>query len=268
MSKPTSLQAHSTEPSGSFLTQRELAERWRCSIETLKRRRRAAAWLGSDVLFIPIARGTKGPPRGHTWKHLTRADLQSDDYIRSLQEAAAVAAVLGPVSGDLVAVDFDTDQAAQDFFMLNPALQTTLRTRGKRGSVIWLRMTGEYPVCCKRFTDSSKSHLGEWRGGGTHYSIIAGEHMDGGCYSVPVEAPPAPVPFSSIRRPLDWLNIPVAVEEKGSSRKENKKAHDAMQSGSHKNLASACPSAWHPQSLKPASGEPVPLPRASLRNFL
>lgn len=190
--------------------------------------------LGDKVAFLPIASGTKAPPKGQRWQGLSLAEAQRPDYLDNLQEAAAVAAILGPVSGHLVSVDFDIQPAADAFLSLNPALAVTLRTHGRRGCAIWLRMAGEYPAYCNKLKSATGAHLGEWRAGGC-YSIIAGQHMSGGSYSVLIDATPLEVDFHSIHWPPDWHGIPVL---------------DAMQNAKQKNVIasawpSACASAWH-----------------------
>lgn len=219
---------------------------------------KAQALLGRGVLFIPIARGSKKPPRDFKWGHLTAAEMKEAEHIRQLQEAAAVAAVLGPVSDNHVAIDFDTDQAEKNFFVLNPALQSTLRTHGKRGCVIWLRMKGDYPACRMKFTDATKQALGEWRAGGNCYSIIAGVHKDGGSYTVLVDAPPAVCTFADIHWPAHWQNTPTFADIEQETEKPKSKGTHAMQSSIQKNGDdlygvlhdslhgdSAWPSAWH-----------------------
>lgn len=213
--------------------------------------------LGSEVVFVPIAQRSKSPPKGHTWKGLSLQETTNSRYIAQLQKAPSVAALLGPCSADLVAIDFDLEGTAEVFLALNPSFNETLQTRGKRGRVLWVRMEEPYPAWVCDLRDSANNHLGEWRGGEC-YSIIAGAHKDGGQYQVLVEAPPVLCRFGEIKWPRDWQNVPSL--SKNSNEIDEISGASAMQkgiqNGTQKNvggsaLSSAYPSTW--QGGTPAS---------------
>jgi P4 family phage/plasmid primase-like protien len=156
---------------------------------------RFTALLGEDVFFVPCERGTKKPAVTYTDRPF--ALTQSDAY-RGLFDAlnANVAVYLGAASGGLCAIDFDQDEDLAAFDALNPTLAGTLRTKGSRGAMVWIRIEGHFPESCSpgRF---------EWRAD-KRLSTIAGLHPSGVEYTVLVDGPPVRLAFDSIRWPEEW----------------------------------------------------------------
>jgi len=103
--------------------------------------------LGGDAYFVPCEIGTKLPLV--TYVERPFAGTKSDAY-RALFNAQPVniAVYLGKASGGLCAIDFDRDDDLASFDALNPELRSTLRSRGSRGAMLWLRIEGDYPESC------------------------------------------------------------------------------------------------------------------------
>lgn len=141
------------------------------------------------------------------WQRTTLIDTVAASYVERIRCAPAVAVLLGPPSRDLVAIDFDHDEAAADFLALNPALAESLRTHGSRGCSLWAILAGPYPERVVLLTDKKGVALGEWRGGNC-YSLICGAHPQGHLYTVLKSAPPAVVTFESIHWPGHWCSTP------------------------------------------------------------
>lgn len=177
--------------------------------------------LGNDVVLLPIKKGTKRPTR-KAWTRLSVADTRKKQYLTSLGTAPAVGVALGKQSGGLCSIDFDDDTAIGPFLSLNPLLQSTLRTIGKRGCNLWLRVRGQYPRTYKLRTDGGS--VGEWRADGGQ-TIIAGEHPDGGLYRFLVEAPPVEVEFAALR----WgeLRTPSSESSVSSASSESSVSSDS-----------------------------------------
>ena len=156
--------------------------------------------LGDDVLLLPWPKGSKGT--AIRWGHLTAADMDDPKHATKL-ERGNIGVALGAVSGGLISIDFDDDDLRDAFFAANPALASSLITRGNRGCNVWLRIAGPYPPACKlrraiktRFEEGD-DHLGEWRSDG-NYTIIDGIHPLGMPYTVVNHAAPVVVEFADI----------------------------------------------------------------------
>ena len=100
------------------------------------------------------------------------------------------------MSGGLCALDFDQDEDLAAFLAVNPALAATTRSRGSRGGMVWVRITGQFPSSC------TTKHF-EWRANG-RLSTIYGRHPKGMDYTVLVASPPVTVAFDDIVWPADW----------------------------------------------------------------
>ena len=100
------------------------------------------------------------------------------------------------MSGGLCALDFDRDEDLAAFLAVNPALAATTRSRGSRGGMVWLRVTGEFPASC------TTKHF-EWRANG-RLSTIYGRHPKGMDYTLLVEAAPVAVTFAEMQWPDGW----------------------------------------------------------------
>ncbi len=158
---------------------------------------RYAALLGEDVFFVPCERGTKKPLLTYTERPF--ASTKSDAY-RAVFDVGNcnIAVSLGRSSGGLCAIDFDRDEDLAAFLEVNPKLAGTLRSRGSRGGMVWVRIDGEYPESC----NPADKHF-EWRAD-RRLSTIDGRHPAGMDYTLVVDAPPAVIKFSDIVWPAGW----------------------------------------------------------------
>ena len=150
--------------------------------------------LGVDAVLLPIRRGTKAPVR-KGWPDLRFAATQVPAYQASLKRATAIGVLLGSASGNLCSIDFDEDEALAEFLELNPQIAGSLRTTGKRGANVWLKLKGSYPSTIK--LKHRGNPAGEWRGD-RNQTIITGQHKEGGEYKVTVNAPPISAHFEEI----------------------------------------------------------------------
>ena len=166
--------------------------------------------LGHDVLLLAWPKGSKGTKK--KWGHLTVASM-TPAYLEKL-ERGNIGVALGEKSGNLVALDVDTDEMIQPYLTANSFLKDTLQTHGARGRVFWFRMAGEYPRTTKKLKTHSGEDCGEWRAGKNSQSIIHGIHPDtGNPYQVVKMAKPLVVDFASIVWPTEISNPP-KVESK------------------------------------------------------
>jgi P4 family phage/plasmid primase-like protien len=152
--------------------------------------------LGPDVFFVPCAWGTKTP----LVKYVERpfASTQSAAYRALFTGETNIAVYLGKASGGLCALDFDDDADLAAFFALNPKLTSTTHSRGSRGGMIWLRISGEYPASC----NPEHKHF-EWRAD-SRLSTISGRHPKGMDYTLLCDKPPITLSFSELVWPPDW----------------------------------------------------------------
>jgi P4 family phage/plasmid primase-like protien len=132
---------------------------------------------------------------------------KSDAYRAVLEQPETnIAVYLGQASGGLCAIDFDTDEDLAAFLAVNPKLETTTRSRGSRGGMIWLRVQGEYPESC----NPAHKHF-EWRAN-NRLSTIFGRNPAGMDYTLLVDAPPVAVAFADIVWPDGW-DLPWVLAE-------------------------------------------------------
>jgi P4 family phage/plasmid primase-like protien len=151
--------------------------------------------LGPDVFFVPCERGTKKPLVTYTERPFEAT--QSPAYVDLFNTLNAnIAVYLGAASGGLCAIDFDQNEDLARFDELNPALRATLRTKGARGAMLWLRIEGPFP-------DSCSPGPFEWRAD-KRLSTIRGLHPSGVDYQVLVQGKPLRVAFDSIHWPEEW----------------------------------------------------------------
>ncbi|MCH1498801.1 MAG: bifunctional DNA primase/polymerase [Akkermansiaceae bacterium] len=156
--------------------------------------------LKVDAVLIPIKEGKKASAvKG--WSKLDYKKTQAETYQRRLAAAPAIAVCLGPQSKGICSIDFDDDSALVEFIAINPSLEASLTTAGKRGCNIWLKITGDYPRTKK--LKRGEDPLGEWRSSGG-YTIISGLHPDGVSYKVLVDAHPLSIDFKEINWPASW----------------------------------------------------------------
>ncbi len=151
--------------------------------------------LGEAAYFVPCAWGTKQPLV--TYVERPFEGTKSAAYQAAFGATETnIAVYLGKASGGLCAIDFDVDEDLAAFLAINPALGATLRSRGSRGGMVWVRVSGEFPKSCK-------SKRFEWRADG-NLSTVYGRHPKGMDYTLVVDAVPMTVTFDSIVWPDDW----------------------------------------------------------------
>jgi P4 family phage/plasmid primase-like protien len=162
------------------------------------------ARLGPEAFLVPCETGTKKPKITYTER--PKEKNESDGY-RALFEDANIAVYLGKASGGLCAIDFDHDDDLASFDALNPKLRSTLRSRGSRGAMLWLRIIGEYPESC------TTPHF-EWRAD-KRLSTIWGRHPKGMDYQILCEATPIALSFPDIQWPPEWRLpwVPSVIEQ-------------------------------------------------------
>ena len=132
---------------------------------------------GCQIIFVPCAWGTKEPLV--TYVERPFAGTKTPAY-RAVFDATEtnIAVYLGRASGGLCAIDCDADEDLAAFLAANPELANTTHSRGSRGGMLWVRLTGEFPPSCK-------SERFEWRADGnlsTSYGrhsagLLFGEHL-------------------------------------------------------------------------------------------
>ncbi len=175
--------------------------------------------LGSDVVFLPIPPGEKGP-RLTGWQKVTVASMADPSYIARLNQGGNIGILLGKPSGGLCSIDVDDDAALEEFLALNPALRGTLCTRRARGGNVWVRIKGDYPSLTKLVTKEG-CDWGEWRADGGQ-TVIHGAAMDARkgetapvSYQMLVAAPPVSIRYTDIQWPdgLTAPGIPVVADD-------------------------------------------------------
>ena len=133
---------------------------------------RFTSLLGEDVFFVPCEWGTKKPLVTYVERPFEGTKTPAYRALFEV-EPTNIAVYLGKASGGLCAIDFDADEDLAVFMAANPKLAGTLRSRGSRGAMVWVRVEGEYPESCnpehKRF---------EWRAD-NRLSTIYGRHPKG-----------------------------------------------------------------------------------------
>src|SRR3954451_7442126 len=108
---------------------------------------RLAALLGDDVFFVSCEWGTKKPLVTYVERPFEATKTEAYRAIFEVQEVN-IAVYLGKASGGLCAIDFDRDEDLDAFLASNPGLESTTRTRGSRGAMVWLRLKGDFPASC------------------------------------------------------------------------------------------------------------------------
>jgi P4 family phage/plasmid primase-like protien len=156
---------------------------------------RVAGLLGADAFLVPCVRGTKMPAVTYTQRPFEATQTPAYRFALASGEFN-IAVYLGTMSGGLCALDFDQDEDLAAFLAVNPALATTTRSRGSRGGMVWLRVTGEFPASC------TTKHF-EWRANG-RLSTIFGRHPKGMDYTMLVETAPVAVTFAEVQWPDGW----------------------------------------------------------------
>ncbi|BDS08006.1 hypothetical protein NT6N_30460 [Oceaniferula spumae] len=131
------------------------------------------------------------------WQSITFDDTQNPDYQRKLDTHGNRGVSLGKISQNLCSIDFDDDDALNQFLELNPFLRDTLRTTAKRGANLWIILTSDYPKS-QRLKNISGESIGEWRASGNQ-TVIQGVHPEGMAYRIAVSASPMLIAFSEIQ---------------------------------------------------------------------
>ncbi|MGC6459423.1 MAG: CHC2 zinc finger domain-containing protein [Akkermansiaceae bacterium] len=171
--------------------------------------------LGCKVVLLPIREGTKATMvKG--WPDKTFEDTQTSSYQNLLEGASAIAVSLGAPSGGLCSIDFDCEEAIGVFLRVNPFLEETLRTKGRRGANLWVIITGNIPPLA-HFKDSNGNSLGEWRSDRS-YTIISGKHPTGIEYQTIIAAKPLEIAFEEIKWPDGWTGLPTLAQEEPKPR--------------------------------------------------
>lgn len=168
--------------------------------------------LGRKAVLLPIREGSKATMvKG--WPEKTFEDTQTSSYQNLLEGASAIAVSLGAPSGGLCSIDFDCEEAMRVFLRVNPFLEDTLRTKGRRGANLWVTIYDEKIPPMTHLKDALGEPVGEWRSDRS-YTIIAGKHPNGMSYETVVAAPPLEIPFEEIKWPDGWGNLPTLAQEK------------------------------------------------------
>jgi Domain of unknown function (DUF3854) len=165
---------------------------------------RIRALLGPRCVLLAVPLGEKGC-KTLGWERLREADM-TRYYLAALNHDKNIGVSLGRASGDLISIDFDSDELLEEFLTLNPAFRESLISKsGARGGNVWLRIEGEYPRSGVLRIDGED--VGEWRANGNQ-TVIYGKHPDGCFYSDNGKSP-IRIEFSAIRWPermtLPWV---------------------------------------------------------------
>ena len=147
-----------------------------------------------DAVLLPIRKGSKATTR-KAWSEITYDMTQKESFQKSLNNAPAIGVVLHTDRTSLCSIDIDDDMLLEIFLAQNPQLENTLRTKGKKGGNLWLKLKGNYPAFKKLKHEGEPA--GEWRVNKA-YTIITGKHPEGMDYLVTVDKPPLEIEFSEI----------------------------------------------------------------------
>ncbi|MDR3405871.1 MAG: phage/plasmid primase, P4 family [Chthoniobacter sp.] len=153
--------------------------------------------FGNDAILLACPRGQKGS-RDKDWPKTTLEETLIPAYQARLAKEN-IAVRLGK---NVFAIDFDDDNAGEEFLKLNPELASSLQSRGARGRQLWLKIDGEAPQKVTKLLDGSGAEIGEWRG--ESCSMIYGLHPAKVDYHLLVDAPPVTVNFAEINWPATW----------------------------------------------------------------
>ncbi len=165
------------------------------------------------VVLLPIPIREKGPVfKG--WQKLTYADTQQIAYRRRLEQnirqGGNIGVLLGATSDRLIAIDIDDDRSVNEFLKLNPWMDETLCSRGRRGCQFWVRLRAntDYPNSQAYYVlkGADGQEYGEWRCGGSGgaQSVIFGQHPERMWYEILVKKPPLEITFASLNWPAPW----------------------------------------------------------------
>ena len=150
------------------------------------------------VSVIPIEPGTKEPPEGFRWgQFATRIADASERYEWFVEKGYQLAVVTGPVSGDLVILDFDSITGYPTFSREHPEIVSFPRVRTGSGKYhVWLRPTVPTRKYVTHGPDGGNLEIRA----GTHYTLVPpSRHPDGGMYVWEVE-PINDIPTIDLRK--------------------------------------------------------------------
>ena len=185
--------------------------------------------LGDDVVLLPCGKGEKGS-RWEKWQEHTIEKMREQPYLSALGRAHNIAVLLGKASGGLCTIDIDDDDSIEPFLALNPKLRETLRSRGKRGCNLWVRIKGDFPGTSP-LKRPDGSAWGEWRSNRS-CTMIHGIHPDGMRYERSPEVLPIPIAFDEIVWPaeltLPWKGGPARKETKPAGENTRKLTADEV----------------------------------------
>jgi hypothetical protein len=192
--------------------------------------------LGEPVLLLSWPQGTKGSKK--RWKHL-KAEVAMKDaaYLREL-EKGNIGVALGDKSGGLISIDWDKDAILDEFIRINPAINQTLVSKGKRGGNVWYRMIGGYPLNLVCLKIQGKS-VGEWRSGGAQ-TIIYGEHPEGHQYQIVQKLPAKQISYDQIVWPVG-ITPPVSIGESRLLEVNDSKGAESKNARDHTHTAFSNP---------------------------
>ena len=169
---------------------------------------RIRSLLGAEAFLVPCLWGTKMPAVTYTQRPFEAT--QTPAYRAALASGEFnIAVYLGQMSSGLCALDFDKDDDMAAFLEVNPMLETTTRSRGSRGGMVWFRIEGEFPASCT-------TGQFEWRANG-RLSTIFGRHPKGMDYTVTVTNKPVAIAFTDIFWPEGWELPWVGAAERGAA---------------------------------------------------
>jgi hypothetical protein len=148
--------------------------------------------------IIPIAAGTKKPPKGFRWSKYQKrrpTEVELRDWFAD-RDDLGLAVIFGAVSEGLVCRDFDTKEAYQRWAADHPELAKTLPTVATaRGYGVYFRTVPANLF----FVDLRELHPpedGEYRGDSGHYCLLPpSRHPKGPLYDWLVGLPAGDVPF-------------------------------------------------------------------------
>jgi hypothetical protein len=135
--------------------------------------------LGGSPVLLAFPLGSKKPKKGTTVDKCITDD-------ESVLMDSNIAVLVGEVSGSIISIDLDTEEAVHRFEQLNSILcEATLITRASRGCNYWFRLKGECPSFMTLKLDGDA--VGEFRssdGPKKHWTLIQGVHPDGPDYQI------------------------------------------------------------------------------------
>lgn len=165
--------------------------------------------LGEPVLLLSWPSGVKGAEK--RWKHLKAEVAMKDEaHLRELGKGN-IGVALGDKSDGLISIDWDQDEILEEFLRINPTINQTLVSKGRRGGNVWYRMTGEHPLRSVYLKRHGKS-AGEWRSGGAQ-TIIYGLHPEGHQYQLVQKLPAKQISYDQIVWPAG-VTPPVSIGER------------------------------------------------------